>query len=116
MLASLLYMLLHRLLGLVSPGDRSDHRQPGILACDFVTVETAFLTTLYVLFFIEAKTLSNERANLASRSRTRKRIGRPSSLSRITTFRACWVMKDASGLLVETVTCTRRVPISGRAD
>jgi transposase InsO family protein len=25
----------------------------GILACDFFTVETAFLTTLYVLFFIE---------------------------------------------------------------
>jgi hypothetical protein len=25
----------------------------GILACDFFTVETAFLKTLYVLFFIE---------------------------------------------------------------
>jgi putative transposase len=28
----------------------------GILACDFFTVETAFLTTLYVLFFIEIGT------------------------------------------------------------
>ncbi len=28
----------------------------GILACDFFTVETAFLTTLYVLFFIELGT------------------------------------------------------------
>lgn len=28
----------------------------GILACDFVTVETAFLRTLYVLFFIEVGT------------------------------------------------------------
>jgi transposase InsO family protein len=28
----------------------------GILACDFFTVETAFLETLYVLFFIEVET------------------------------------------------------------
>jgi len=28
----------------------------GILACDFFTVETAFLKTLYVLFFIEIGT------------------------------------------------------------
>lgn len=28
----------------------------GILACDFFTVETAFLSTLYVLFFIEVGT------------------------------------------------------------
>ena len=28
----------------------------GILACDFFTVETAFLKTLYVLFFIEVGT------------------------------------------------------------
>lgn len=29
----------------------------GILACDFFTVETAFLKTLYVLFFIEIGSL-----------------------------------------------------------
>ena len=29
---------------------------PGILACDFLTVETLLLKTYYVLFFIELKT------------------------------------------------------------
>ena len=38
------------------PGVSSSRRRPqasGIIACDFLTVETAFLKTLYVLFFIE---------------------------------------------------------------
>jgi hypothetical protein len=34
----------------------------GVLACDFFTVETVFLKTLYVLFFIE---LSTRRVHLA---------------------------------------------------
>lgn len=49
------------------PGTRSQKERPqlvrvpsrsgdGILACDFFTVETAFLKTLYVLFFIELST------------------------------------------------------------
>ena len=32
------------------------HQASSILACDFLTVETAFLKTLYVLFFIEIGT------------------------------------------------------------
>ncbi len=38
------------------------HYQDQIIACDFFTVETAWLRTLYVLFFIE---LGNQRVHLA---------------------------------------------------
>jgi hypothetical protein len=60
----------------------------------------------------DANSASKERQNLASRSRRRKRTCVPSSARLITRFRACWVTKEASGFLVERVTCTRRVPIS----
>jgi len=60
----------------------------------------------------DAKTSSKERENLASRSRMRKPICVPSSARLIARFLACWVTKEESGLVVETVTCTRRVPIS----
>jgi hypothetical protein len=60
----------------------------------------------------DTKTSSKERRNLASRSRTRKPICAPSSARLITRFLACWVTKEESGLVVETVTCTRRVLIS----
>jgi putative transposase len=39
------------------------HYQDQMLACDFFTVETAWLTTIYVLFFIE---LGSRRVHLAS--------------------------------------------------
>ena len=59
-----------------------------------------------------AKTSSKERENLASRSRIRNLVLAPSSERSIAKFRACWVTKADSGLLVETVTRTRRVAIS----
>jgi len=60
----------------------------------------------------DPKTASKERENLASRSRMRKPICVRSSARLITRFLACWVTKEQSGLVVETVTCTRRAPIS----
>jgi hypothetical protein len=60
----------------------------------------------------DTKTVSKERQNLASRSRMRKSICVPSSARLITRFLACWVTNEESGLVVETVTCTRRIPIS----
>jgi hypothetical protein len=60
----------------------------------------------------DTKTGSKERQNLASRSRMRKPICVPSSARLITRFLACWVTNEESGLVVATVTCTRRVPIS----
>jgi hypothetical protein len=58
-----------------------------------------------------AKTSSKERENLASRSPMRNLILAPSSERLTARFHACWVTKTESGLLVEAVTCTRRVPI-----
>ena len=45
--------------------------------------------------------VANEKADLV-----------PSSARLITRFLACWVTKEESGLVVATVTCTRRAPIS----
>src|SRR3990170_436970 len=59
----------------------------------------------------DTQTSSKERENLASRSRMRKPICVPSSARLIARFLACWVTKEESGLVVETVTCTRRVPV-----
>jgi putative transposase len=42
----------------------------GVLACDFFTVETAWLRTLYVLFFVE---LGSRRVHLGSRTSRRRR-------------------------------------------
>ena len=47
----------------------------GVLACDFFTVETVFLKTLYVLFFIE---LSTRRVHAPARSVGPSRPGSPS--------------------------------------
>ena len=55
----------------------------GILACDFFTVETVWLRTLYVLFFIE---LSSRRAHLAGVS------AHP---------RSAWVAQQARNLAIE---------------
>ena len=44
----------------------------GILACDFLTVETVLLKTYYVLFFIEVKTT---RVHIAGATTTRTRPG-----------------------------------------
>jgi putative transposase len=55
----------------------------GILACDFFTVETVWLRTLYVLFFIE---LSTRRVNLAGVS------AHP---------RSAWVTQQARNLAIE---------------
>jgi putative transposase len=54
----------------------------GVLACDFFTVETVFLNTLYVLFFIE---LSTRRVHLAGATR------RPDS---------AWVTQQARNLAI----------------
>ena len=47
----------------------------GIIACDFFTVETAWLRTLYVLVFIE---LGSRRIHVSPRPRTPTRRGSPS--------------------------------------
>jgi transposase len=49
----------------------------GVLACDFLTVETVFLKTLYVLFFIE---LSTRRSTWPARPPDRTQPGSPSRL------------------------------------
>jgi hypothetical protein len=49
----------------------------GILACDFLTVDTVFLQRLYVLFFIQ---LHNRRVHLAGiTANPHRRLGRPAS-------------------------------------
>jgi hypothetical protein len=85
MLLSLVYFALRQLLRLLTVGGDRDHvardglppaprrdgpswkeflaqQAAGIVACDFFCVETVWLKTLYVLFFIE---LSTRRVHLA---------------------------------------------------
>jgi putative transposase len=69
----------------------------GVLACDFLTVETVFLKTLYVLFFIELSTRRVHVAGTTSRpdsawvtqqlgtSRSRETLSRSTSCSGIET-------------------------------
>jgi hypothetical protein len=59
-----------------------------------------------------AKTSSKEREHLASRSRIRNLTPAPSSERLIARLRACRLTRTESGLLVATLTCTARVPIS----
>ena len=42
------------------------HQASGIIACDFLTVETVWLRTLYVLFFVE---LGSRRVHVAGATR-----------------------------------------------
>ena len=46
-----------------------------VIACDFLTVETAFLQRIYVLFFIS---LANRRIEYIAAPRTRTAAGAPS--------------------------------------
>jgi hypothetical protein len=50
----------------------------GIVACDFLTVDSIFLSRLYVLFFIE---IGTRKVHLGGSHRIRARSGLPSRLA-----------------------------------
>jgi hypothetical protein len=68
-------------------GPRSFARKPmGSVACDFFSVETAFLRTLYVLFFIEVGT---RRIHIAKATATRMPPSSPSRPATSSAKRRC---------------------------
>ena len=79
----------------VPPGAREGTGQ-GVLACDFFTVETVFLKTLYVLFFIE---LSTRRVHVAGT------ISRPDS---------AWVTQQARNLSITEALEDKRLLVGDR--
>ena len=58
------------------------------------------------------KTVSKSRVNLLSRSRIRKRTGVARSGKVQTSWRACWLTQEPSGLGVQPARWTRRLPSS----